>query len=213
MEWRFLGEGEGLAGCGPLLRRIDEMLGRYPQVLLAIDGDAAAGKSTLGAGLQSLYDSNLFHMDHFFLQAHQRTEARAMEPGGNVDYERFHREVLLPVLGQTPFSYRPFSCQTGTFGEAIAVEPRSLVIVEGAYSLHPTLAAAYHIKVFLAVEGEEQMRRIRARNGENMAMRFLQEWIPKEKEYFLHFDIQNHCHFLGKYGILEETTEFTEKRS
>ena len=197
----------------PLLRRIDGMLGLYPRVLVAIDGDAAAGKSTLGAFLKSQYDCNLFHMDDFFLQPWQRTEAREKEPGGNVDYERFRQEVLVPTLEGRAFSYRPFCCERGALGEEIAVKPQKLNVVEGSYSLHPTLAAAYQIKVFLAVEEEVQRRRITARNGEEGARPFFETWIPKEKWYFLHFDIENHCDFIDKYGIMEERTDFTDKRS
>ena len=195
----------------PLMRRIEAHMRALPHVLLAIDGDAAAGKSTLAACLQSVYDCNLIHMDHFFLRPEQRTELRLKEPGGNVDYERFSQEVLQPLLARKAFSYRPFDCSIWDFAAEISIEPRALTIVEGAYSLHPTLAAAYHIKLFMTVEEGEQKRRIAARNGEEMARRFFEEWIPKEKAYFLHFDIENQSDFIDRYGIIEERTEFTEK--
>ena len=202
---------EVLSRCAPLMRRIDALIGELPHVLLAIDGDAAAGKSTLAARLQSVYNSNLIHMDHFFLRPEQRTKQRLEEPGGNVDYERFSQEVLQPLLARKTFSYRPFDCSIWDFTEKVSVGPRALTIVEGAYSLHPTLAEAYHIKLFMTVEEQEQKRRIAARNGEEMARRFLEEWIPKEKKYFLHFNIENQSDFIDRYGIMEERTDFTKK--
>lgn len=179
-----------------LYTKIDELLATRPKILLAIDGDCASGKTTLAAALRRRYDANVLPMDHFFLRPEQRTAARLSEPGGNVDYERFLAEALTPLQAGAAFVYRPFDCRTGDFGAAIAVPLRRLNIVEGTYSLHPTLAGAYHVKVFLRVAPDEQLRRIAARNGEELLERFKTEWIPMEKRYFAQFDIANQCDFV-----------------
>ena len=67
-------------------------------ILVAIDGKSTGGKTTLGKYLSKIYDSNLYHMDDFFLQGFQRTKERMSEIGGNVDYERFLKEVITPIL-------------------------------------------------------------------------------------------------------------------
>ena len=67
-------------------------------LVIAIDGRCAAGKTTLAARLKDERNCNVIHMDHFFLQQEQRTEKRLKEPGGNVDYERFVKEVILPAI-------------------------------------------------------------------------------------------------------------------
>ena len=179
-----------------LCAKIDELLAYSPQVLIAIDGDCGSGKSTLAEHLRADYDGNVLHMDHFFLRPEQRTEARFSEPGGNVDYERFSAEVLTPLKGGQAFAYRPFDCRISDFGEAIPIQPRRLNIIEGAYSLHPVLSDAYHIKVFLSITPDEQLRRIAWRDGEKLLKRFETEWIPKEKRYFAHFDIVKQCDFV-----------------
>ena len=76
-----------------LFQRIDALLAEKPFVRVAIDGNCAAGKSTLGALLQEVYGANLFHMDDYFLPFACKTPERLAEPGGNVDYERFREEV------------------------------------------------------------------------------------------------------------------------
>lgn len=53
----------------------------------------AAGKSTLALLLSEQPDATIFHMDDFYLQGRQRTYERLNEVGGNVDYERFAKEV------------------------------------------------------------------------------------------------------------------------
>ena len=122
-----------------LKNRIDALLEQKQQVIVAIDGMCTSGKTTLAAELAKHYDCNVFHMDDFFLRPEQRTQERFAEAGGNVDYERFYEEVLLPLKTGKPFSYRPFQCATFTLADPVAVTPKRLNIVEGTYSLYGLL--------------------------------------------------------------------------
>ena len=92
----------------PLLSALDRRLAEKSRVIAALEGGSAAGKTTLAALLAKIYPGcNVFHMDDFFLRPEQRTEARLAEPGGNVDYERFLEEVLLPLRRGETVQYRP----------------------------------------------------------------------------------------------------------
>ena len=70
---------------------------------------------------------------------------------------------------------------------------KPLTVVEGSYSLHPTLRSAYDLKVFLAIDPERQSARILARNGAEKHRRFIEEWIPLENAYFSALDIRSLC--------------------
>ena len=177
----------------PLFAAIDRAMQDKRPVTVAIEGGSASGKSTLGALLAEVYGCTVFHMDDFFLQPHQRTPERFAQPGGNVDYERFLGEVLLPLRQREPFCYRPFSCRSMTLGEAVAVTPTALCIVEGAYSMHPALAAEYDLSAFLRIAPDTQAARILTRNGAEMQRRFLQEWIPLEEKYFSACHVEERC--------------------
>lgn len=166
-------------------------------LLIAVDGRCAAGKTTLAAGLQEILDCNVIHMDYFFLQPWQRTPKRLSEPGGNVDYERFLEEVMLPLKKGKPFSYRKFDCKQMDFSpETIEMCPNRLTIVEGAYSCHPALWDFYDLRVFLNIEPEEQLRRIAHRNGEKALQMFRERWIPLEEKYFLEYNIMDRCDYI-----------------
>ncbi len=176
----------------PLFAKIDAMLG-YGRVTLAIEGGSASGKSTLSAMLSDIYDCTVFHMDDFFLRPEQRTEERFNEPGGNVDRERFFDEVASPLKRGQAVCYRKFDCSTFTLSEPIKVEPKPLTVVEGAYSMHPTLADTYNLSVLLDISPELQKKRIEKRNSPEMAKRFFEEWIPLERVYFDAFGIKEKC--------------------
>lgn len=175
-----------------LKNRIDELLGQKQQVLVAIDGKCTSGKTTLARQLAESYDCNVFHMDEFFLRPEQRVPERFAEVGGNVDYERFLEEVLLPLKTGKPFSYRPFQCATFTMAAPVAVTPKKLNIVEGTYSLHPHFANPYDLTVLLTVEPETQHQRILQR-PQRVHKPFFELWIPMENAYLealaVHADI------------------------
>ena len=166
-----------------LKKQIDTLLNTGRQILIAIDGNCTAGKTTLASFLEKEYDCNVFHMDDFFLRPEQRTAERYAQPGGNVDYERFREEVLLPLNSGEAFSYRPFSCKTFTLSESVRVMPKQLNIVEGTYCLHPYFGDAYDLKLFLSVDPELQRQRVYQR-PQHVQERFFTNWIPMEKRYF-----------------------------
>lgn len=172
--------------------RIDLLLTQREQVIVAIDGSCAAGKTTLAGILAEQYACNVFHMDDFFLRPEQRTPARFAETGGNVDYERFKEEVLIPLKAGRVFSYRPFDCGTFTLSEPVRVAPEKLNIVEGSYSLHPYFGDAFDLKIFLTVTPELRRQRILERPA-FLHQRFFDEWIPMEERYFSGFGIREKC--------------------
>ena len=90
-----------------IITEIGKLKTKKDHLLIAIDGRCGSGKSTLGAYLQQKMHGNLLHMDDFYLRPEQRTPKRWEEPGGNVDWERFLEEVLLPLHKGTKFTYRP----------------------------------------------------------------------------------------------------------
>ena len=176
----------------PIKRQIDDLLCQRNQVIVAIDGSCTSGKTTLATHLAEIYDCNVFHMDDFFLRPEQRTTERYAETGGNVDYERFQEEVLLPLKARKPFSYRPFDCSTFTLSDPVTVTPRKLNIIEGSYSHHPYFGDPYDLKILLTIPPELQRQRILQRPT-FLHKRFFEEWIPMENRYFEEFEISDKC--------------------
>ena len=163
-------------------------------LMIAIDGRSGSGKTTLAEFLAEKYDANVFHMDDFFLQGHQRTEERLSETGGNVDYERFREEVLIPLWYGDPVLYRPFNCKIMEIDKdkEQVIKPKRINIIEGSYSQHPYFGEPYQLRVFLDIDEESQFENISARTGgDNEIMeKFRNEWIPKEEEYIKANDLE-----------------------
>ena len=165
-----------------------EAMAEKEHIIVAIDGSCTSGKSTLAKMLGECLDCNLFHVDDFFLRPEQRTKERLAETGGNVDYERFYHEVLMPLKNGETVSFRPFDCRTGLLAEAVTVQPKHINIVEGSYSQHPYFGDVYDLSVFLTVSQEVRTRRIGQRSP-MLQKRFFESWIPMEQRYFETFSI------------------------
>lgn len=173
----------------PLLERISKLNQKIDAYIIALDGRAASGKTTMAEQLSLILNAGIVHMDDFFLPAPLRTKNRLTEPGGNVHYERFAQEVLPKITQTKAFSYRRFDCSKLDFVDTQKVCSSKWRIVEGAYSCHPFFGEYTDIKAFCDVEPEEQLRRIKLRNGTDKAKIYATQWIPLEERYLDRFKI------------------------
>ena len=125
------------------------------RAVLAIDGMSASGKTTLAEELAEQFSGSVIHTDDFHLPFELRTEERRAQPGGNLDYERFAREVL-PYLNQKiEITYGRFSCREGKIVETVNIGADCpLVIVEGAYSMRPEFRKAYDLSICMLISEE-----------------------------------------------------------
>ncbi|WP_160690403.1 uridine kinase [Clostridium sp. C2-6-12] len=189
---------------GPVLKIIECLYKEKKELLIAIDGRCGGGKSTLGKIIQESFNCNIFHMDDFFLPLEMRTTERLTEAGGNVHYERFKEEVLIPLKNQEQVIYKRYLCKNWAFDQPIKFERKSLNIVEGSYSLHPTLRGYYDYKIFIDVAENVQHERILKRNGKEKFQDFLNKWIPMEEYYFKELSIKSHCDLIVETGSINK---------
>jgi uridine kinase len=180
---------------------VRKLLEERDNAAIAIDGRCGSGKTTLAAALSLEFDCNVFHMDDFFLPAGMRRLERLAEPGGNVHHERFLHEVLVPIREGMPVCYRPYICSKAGFGDVKCFEKKRLNIVEGSYSLHPSLRDYYDLKIFLTLDPETQEQRILQRSGPEKLTDYKNLWIPMEELYFRELDVQGCCDIILDTGI------------
>ena len=167
-----------------LFEMIESEMKDRDRVVLAIDGAAASGKTTLSAILKEKYNAAVVHMDDFFLPASRKTEDRLAECDGNIDRERFIAEVLPNVRIKATFEYGKYDCAEGCVTHNVKVEDASLLVIEGVYSMSAYFRNSYDIKVMLTVDDETQKARLRKRCSPERFEAFMNVWLPLEKRYF-----------------------------
>lgn len=170
-------------------------------ILVSIDGRCGSGKTGLAEIICKAFSCNVFHMDDYYLPMDKREENWEQIPGGNIDFGRFKKEVLIPAQQGEVITYRPYDCQTGTVIRCKQIKPCMLTVVEGSYSAHPSLSDKYDIRIFLTCSKEVQQKRLKKREGEKYQA-FEQRWIPMEENYFQCYNIE------GNSAMVIDTGEF-----
>lgn len=181
-----------LAPIGAIYRLLQE----NGRVVVAIEGMAGAGKSTLAKLLAQLTGGEVIHMDDFFLPPEKRTAERLAEAGGNVDYERFSAEVIPGLSVGTHFSYGIFDCTKMAITAYRNIPKSPVRIVEGSYAMHPQFGRYADVAVFLYLSPTVQWERIMERNGAKVAEKFRSIWIPMENRYFREKHVAERCRYV-----------------
>ncbi len=171
-------------------------------VVIGIDGMAAAGKTELAAWLERDLDASVIHMGDFILPPGFRTPVRMNTPGGNVHHERFLQEVVPYLRCGQIFGYRVYDFQAHSYAETRLVQPKEVIIVEGAYAMHPTFGDIYDLRVFCELHPYEQLERINATRGKRADIcRSL--WVAQERHYHREYAIRDKCHMVISAGTPE----------
>ena len=181
----------------PLVEKLSTLLSAHPDhpVLVALDGRCGSGKTTLAAQLAQRFPQSItVHTDDFYLPPASRVANWEQIPCANMDLERLRAQVLTPARAGQAVPYRAYSCRAGAYLPEQCFAPQPLVIVEGSYSHHPSLAPYYDIRIFVTCSPDEQARRLRKREGERYS-NFVERWIPLEEGYFAQYGIEEKADF------------------
>ncbi|MER1957576.1 MAG: hypothetical protein ABS942_09350 [Solibacillus sp.] len=162
---------------------IQQALQQQEPIIIAIDGPATSGKTTLAESLKEKFLITVVSMDDFFLPMNRKTPERLAEVGGNVDYERVEQQIFKPFKRQELAQYEAFDCQTKSYEQRLCTKSNVLVL-EGVYALHPVLQKYVDYALLLEISAPEQLARLIKRNTPEMVDKYKNEWIPLENNYF-----------------------------
>lgn len=167
----------------PALREVWKLARSGQRAVVAVDGCCGSGKTSMAALIAELVPCNVLHMDDYYQPMAARTGDWEQIPGGHMDLLRFRQEVLEPIRRGEPITCRAFDCSRQSLQPPVTLPHRALTIVEGSYSLLPALREHYALSIFLHCSREEQLRRLRRREGEKL-QGYLDRWIPLEERYY-----------------------------
>ncbi|AIO18422.1 Uridine kinase [Candidatus Izimaplasma bacterium HR1] len=171
------------------MKKLIEYINNNKNKVIALDGPSGSGKSTTAKYLEEHFDVLVFHTDDYFLPMERKTRNRLNQPGGNLDYERMEEEVFKHLKDEVIIS-NFFNCMSNELEKRQPAKKKSIIIVEGVYSLHPRFQKYYDFKVYFDIDREHQYNRIQERSGDFMLERFKKEWIPLEDKYFDELNIK-----------------------
>jgi len=121
-------------------------------VLVAIDGQGGAGKSTIAKNLAKKLEGQIVHNDDFcrVMDANERFELDAMGGAHNYfDWQRLQREVLEPLKNGKLAEYQKYDWEKNKLGLEATVQTSGIVIVEGVYSFRYELNQYYDLGIVI----------------------------------------------------------------
>ena len=179
---------------------LERRLSERPQarLLVTLDGPCCSGKTTLAAELAGILDAAVLHTDDFVVPHAAKTAERLSVPGGNCDWERLTREVLIPWKeGRTP-QVRRYDCAGDCLLEPECLPKGPVLILEGSYCNLPAIRALADVRLFLNTPEAVRLERLKARESPESLGRFHARWIPLERAYFSAYGLPDEgCGLIG----------------
>ena len=158
--------------------------------VISIDGPCAGGKSTLASKLQEELFCNVVHMDDFYLPFDKRDKNWMNIVAGHMDFDQVINTILQPYKEEGEVCYIPYDCHSDKFMQQVDIDINEILILEGSYSSHPSLEKFVDLKIFVDIDEDLQLERLKKRNP-NTYDKFLSMWVPFENNYFKELDIKN----------------------
>ena len=189
MDWNIQ---EETAGETDLILHLKKMLDENKKLLIGIDGRCASGKTTLSLQIAKQLPARIFHMDDFYLPFEQRQEDWQHIPCANMNFTRLTDTVLVPAGRGETVHYQAYSCREKQLLPATDIAYEPLTIVEGSYSLYPSLQPFYDLTIFLTCDRKTQKERLLKREGERYP-NYERLWIPLEEAYYKKYSVREHA--------------------
>lgn len=170
-----------------LYHKIKTIHPKQNALLIGIDGQGAAGKTTLAENLQKFDPSiDIISMDDFYLPKPDRPKGNAFTKpiGGDFDWQRLEQEVLKPLSSNKEVTYQICHWNSDTIlSETKTVSPTGIIIIEGIYAIRPELKDYYDYMIWIDTPQDLRLQRGIARNGIQTKNLWLHEWMPHEDRY------------------------------
>ena len=140
--------------------------------LVAVDGPAGSGKTTLAEAVAELTGAQVVHMDDL------------MDGwDGMAGTGEQLRSIVEPLKSGTPGRYRNYSWLEGRFDRTVEVPPAPWLVVEGVGAGNPVIAA--HVTVLVWVEADDELRLARGLERDGPAMEgHWRQWMRDEPAFF-----------------------------
>jgi len=164
---------------------------RAAPIVVALDGRSGTGKSTLAKQLAAAVDTVIVGCDDFYAGGTDE-EWLARTPRQRaaccIDWRRLEDEAVEPLRDGRIAHYHPsdFNNGAGLAPHVVTCDPKSVIILDGAYSGRPELAEIVDIAVLIELPDGLRRSRLLAREGAAFMNRWHPIWDLAEDYYFAH---------------------------
>lgn len=165
-------------------------------VIVAFDGRSGSGKTSLALPIVEHLDAAYIPSDDFYAaeigddQWIGMTAVERVRDG--INWRRLRAEALEPLVAGRPAEWHPFDFESGPLTDGTYlpseqlryVAPKSVVVLDGAYSTRPELADLLDFTVLVSAPEETRNVRLAKREGAAFLAKWHRVWHEAEMYYF-----------------------------
>ena len=170
-----------------LLQHLQQQSQQQPLLIVAIDGYAGAGKSTLAIWLsQQLPTSQILALDDFYRPLSSQQQQLQAEPAvqAYLPTQLVVEQIMRPLYqGQTAI-WRALDWLTQSRSPEKQISAQGVVIVDGVFSTHKDLMPWVDVSIMVSTAIETCQRRVVARPQPDTA--WLAHWQTTEEWFHKH---------------------------
>ena len=168
------------------------------RLVVAIDGRSGSGKSTVAEALAQSIDAGIVPCDDFFAASVSNAEWDRRTPeqraADAMDWRRLKHEAIEPLRAGRSARWHAFDFLAGPRSDgtyamqrtATELAPKSVVLLDGAYSARPELADLLDLSVLVEAAPTTREARLAAREKADFLRHWHARWDLAEEHYFGH---------------------------
>lgn len=173
-----------------LIDALFDLCKTHPRPIIAIDGPAGAGKTTLaehiGAAMSLKYKCTTLHMDDLYNGwdapfDHHLSDALVTACTSHQNLKRYSLSFFDWIKGQ----YRP----------AQEIPPAELLILEGVGSSQTAVRGFLACSIWIDIDANQGLQRVLARDGDAISEQ-MQMWLEKQGQHFLENQSEKNADFV-----------------
>ena len=170
----------------PILSAISEISAHKTEpILIAIDGPAGSGKTSLANQLSNkLNSATTIHMDDLY-----NGWDDALTPTLTRHLEEW---ILDPLTQQATVKYQKFDWTSSEYGSPIEVRDIQLLILEGVGAAQEIIRQSADLTIWIEVGPQIGLARVLNRDGDQL-LPYMLKWQERERAHFLKDQTKENC--------------------
>lgn len=161
-----------------LIDELSDLCKSVARPIIAIDGPAGAGKTTLAlhiaAALPTTLASHTIHMDDLY-------------NGWSTPFDHHFTDALQQVvnahLTSKPLPKKKYNWSASRYDSLPNVASTPLLILEGCGAIDSTIRQSITASIWLEIDAEVGLQRVLGRDGDAIAPQ-MREWLHIQKQHF-----------------------------
>ncbi|CAB4584714.1 MAG: AAA family ATPase [Actinobacteria bacterium] len=173
-----------------LIAALQDLCSQKNHPIIAIDGPAGAGKTTLAheifLALSPKMSVNVIHMDDLY---------DGWDNALTEDLTQILKYLVLKHQSQEPANLARYNWATNSFDANEVVTPSDLLVLEGVGSGDKSLQDQFAALIWIDIDPEIGVKRVIERDGPGVSIQ-MQKWLGTQQQYFSQHSTREKADFI-----------------